>query len=263
MALQNIRINCTRVRVLDLGSRKMPAVLLVHGLGGAIESWSSNVDYLARRAHVVALDLPGFGESDKPRIRYTVAYYRDFLASFIKQLGISSASVVGASLGGQIAAELAIARPRLVDKLVLISPAGALPRSFKASPALKRYVRVTSARSAAEVRKALFAVDNKPVAGSYARTVFERFSKPGAKEAFLSALKESASAPRLGPRLAKIRSPTLLLWGMQDTMIPAKFAEPFMKIRNCRVVLLERCGHRPHAERPELFNDIVSRYLAE
>jgi len=238
-------------------------VILLHGLGGSIESWINNLHSLSRVASVIALDLPGFGQSDKHRISYTISFYRDFLIKFMEHLGLEKASMIGSSLGGHIACELAIARADMVDKLVLVSPAGALPRSFKASPALKRYIKVTSAGSVVEVKRALFAVDKKPVDEYYARVVFERFSEPNAKEAFLSALKGSASAPRLQRRLGLIRSPTLLIWGKEDIMIPARFVEPFMRMKNCRLVMLEHCGHRLHAERPAVFNTLVSGFLKE
>ena len=261
MPLKSVRIDGIRVRTLETG-RGSP-LLLVHGLGGSIDSWTQNIDALSHGARVVALDLPGFGQSDKPLIDYTVEFYRNFLIKFIDRLGFRKTSIVGSSLGGQIAAELAIARHDLVDRLVLVSPAGALPRSFRATPALRRYVKVTTARSPKEVAQALHAVDKKPVDHAYAKQVFERMSQPGAREAFHSALKESKSAPRLGSRLGKIRSPILLLWGKEDIMMPAKFAWPYLRMKNARMVLLERCGHRPHAERPDVFNALVSGFLKE
>ena len=257
----DLQIGGIKIRTRERGNGN-PAILL-HGLGGSIESWTENIEPLSREARVIALDLPGFGESGKPDINYTVDFYRDFLVKFMKRLGLAKSSLIGSSLGAHVACEVAIARPHLVDKLVLVSPAGALPRSFKASPALKRYVKVTSARSLEEVKRALFAVDKKPVDESYARVVFERFSAPYAKEAFFSALKGSASAPRLQRRVGRISSPTLLIWGKDDIMIPVKFAEPFVRMKNCRVVLLEQCGHRPHAERPGIFNALVSGFLKE
>ncbi|HKX81865.1 MAG TPA: alpha/beta fold hydrolase [Nitrososphaera sp.] len=261
MQLEHVRIDGIRVRTMEKG-RGSP-VLLVHGLGGSIDSWRYNIDALSRGARVFALDLPGFGQSDKPLIDYTVEFYRDFMIKFIGRFGLQNTSIVGSSLGGQIAAELAIARPDLVGRLVLVSPAGALPRSFRPTAALKRYVKVTSARSPKEVAQALYAVDKKPVDDAYAEQVFERMSQPGAREAFHSALKESASAPRLGSRLGRISSPTLLLWGKEDIMIPARFAWPYLRMKNSRAVLLERCGHRPHAERPEIFNALVLGFLKE
>ncbi len=253
-----LQIGDIRVRYLDRGTGQ--AAIFVHGLGGSIESWTDNIDGLSKEIRVIALDLPGFGQSDKPRMNYTIKFYRDFLASFIEQLQLR-ATLVGSSLGGQIAAELAIARPDLVQRLVLISPAGALPASFKGSPALKRYVQVTKAKSVEQVKRALFSVDGKPVDDAYARMVFERLSMPGASAAFLSALVGSARASRLNSRLHKIRAPTLLLWGKEDAMIPVKFIDPFVKMKNCRITMLEGCGHRPHVERPALFNRIITDFM--
>jgi len=253
-----LQIGDIRTRYLDRGTGQ--AAILVHGLGGSIESWTNNIEGLSREIRVIALDLPGFGQSDKPKMNYTVKFYRDFLASFIEQLQLR-ATLVGSSLGGQIAAELAIARPDLVQRLVLISPAGALPAFFKGSPALKRYVMVTKARSVEQVKQALFAVDGKPVDDAYARMVFERLSMRGAGDAFLSALAGSARASRLNRRLHKIRAATLLLWGKEDAMIPVKFVDPFMKMKNCRIIMLEGCGHRPHVEKPALFNRIVTDFM--
>ncbi len=255
---QHLQIGDIRVRYLDRGTGQ--TAILVHGLGGSIESWANNIDGLSREIRVIALDLPGFGQSDKPKMSYTMKFYRDFLASFIDQLHLR-ATLVGSSLGGQIAAELAIARPDLVQKLVLISPAGALPASFKGSPALKRYVKVTKAESVEQVKQALFAVDGKPVDDTYARMVLDRLSMPGASDAFLSALMGSARASRLNSRLHKIQAATLLLWGKDDAMIPIKFIDPFVKMKNCRIVMLEGCGHRPHVEKATLFNRIITDFM--
>jgi pimeloyl-ACP methyl ester carboxylesterase len=253
-----LQIGDIRTRYLDRGTGQ--AAILVHGLGGSIESWANNIEGLSREIRAIALDLPGFGQSDKPKMNYIVKFYRDFLASFIEQLQLR-ATLVGSSLGGQIAAELAIARPDLVQRLVLISPAGALPASFRGSPALKRYVKVTKARSVEQVKQALFAVDGRPVDDAYARMVFERLSMPGAGDAFLSALVGSARASRLNSRLHKIRATTLLLWGKEDAMIPIKFVDPFVKMKNCRIIMLEGCGHRPHVEKPTLFNRLVTDFI--
>jgi pimeloyl-ACP methyl ester carboxylesterase len=240
-------------------------VLLVHGLGGSIESWTNNIGALSAQLRVVALDLPGFGYSDKPLMNYTIKFYSSFLARFIDKMQIQKQqlTVVGSSLGGHVAAELALSHPDALSKLVLISPPGALPRSFAGSPALRRYVRVLQARSVNEVKKALYAVDGRPVDDGYAQAVYERLSAPGAKEAFLSALAGSARAPRLNRRLENIKAPAMLMWGKDDIMIPVEYAEPFIKAKNFRVVLLEKCGHRPHADRPDVFNRLVAGFALE
>lgn len=249
------------VRYVDTGGSKN-AVLLLHGLGGSIESWANNIKEMSKSLRVIAVDLPGFGMSDKPKMSYTIKFYQGFVIEFLKSLKLSRASIVGSSLGGHVAAEVAINRPDVVDRLVLISPPGALPSSFKGTPALKKYVRVLDAKTVRQVKQALFAVDRKPVDDNYAQLVYQKMSMPGAKEAFISALKGSAQAPRLTGRLNRIHASTLLLWGKEDIMIPVKFAEPFVKMKNCRIILVENCGHRPHAERPELFNKTVVDFLA-
>jgi pimeloyl-ACP methyl ester carboxylesterase len=92
--------------------------------------------------------------------------------------------------------------------------------------------------------------------------VFEKLAMPDAKEAFMSALKGSASAPRLGKRLPKIKAPTMVLWGKDDLMIPAKYIAPFVDMKNSRIVLLENCGHRPHVDRPAVFNRLIADFVS-
>lgn len=259
--MEYLKVGGISVRYSDSGSGE--PVLLIHGLGGSIESWTNNAGELAKSLRVIAVDLPGFGLSDKPKMSYTIKFYKDFAIEFLKLLKLDQVSIVGSSLGGHIAAEIAISRPNLVKRLVMISPPGALPRSFKGTPALMRYAKVLNARSMQQVKQALFAVDNKPVDDSYAQMVHQKMSMPGAREAFLSALMGSAKAPRLNNRLNRIHAPTLLLWGKEDIMIPVKFAEPFVKMKSCRIVMLERCGHRPHVDRPALFNRLVADFLSE
>ncbi len=259
--MEYLQVGGLSVRYDDVGSGE--AVLLIHGLGGSIESWINNTGELAKSLRVIAVDLPGFGLSDKPNMSYTIKFYWEFITRFVKILKLEKVSMVGSSLGGHVAAEVAINQPELVKRLVMISPPGALPRSFKGTPALMRYSKVISAKSVQQVRKALTAVDNKPVDYSYAQIVYQKMSMPGAREAFLSAFLGSAKAPRLNSRLHKIKAPALLLWGKEDLMIPVRFAEPFVRMKNCRIVMLEGCGHRPHVDRPGLFNKLVVDYLSE
>jgi pimeloyl-ACP methyl ester carboxylesterase len=98
---------------------------------------------------------------------------------------------------------------------------------------------------------------------SYADATFKRLSLPGAKEAFISALKGSAMAPRYNNKLDRIDTHTLLIWGKEDRMIPLRFVRPFMELGESRIFILEKCGHRPHVENPKLFNKIVKDFLIE
>ena len=257
-----LKVDNLLIRYIDTKS-KGKSVLLIHGLGGSIESWINNIDTLsAKQLRVIAVDLPGFGSSDKPQIDYTINFYTKFIAKFINYMKIlSPVSIVGSSLGGHIAAEVAIHYYKIVCKLVLISPAGVLPISFRGTSALLKYTNILKARTVQEVKRALSSVDNNSVDENYAQIVYQKLSMPGAKKAFLSALRGSAHSPRLNRRLHKIKADTLLIWGKEDRMIPVKFIEPFIKMKNCRLMLLENCGHRPHIDKPEFFNNTIADFI--
>lgn len=260
--LKFTRVNNIRVRYLERNEGGIP-LLLLHGLGGSIESWTNNVSFLSTKFRVIALDLPGFGLSDKPKLSYSINFYVSFIEAFIKRIKISNLFLVGSSLGGHVAVEFTLRNRKIVDKLVLISPAGSLPKSFKGTKELKRYIRIVNAKSSRDVSRILTSIDNSMVNSSYADAIYKRLSLPGAKEAFISALKGSANAPRYNNKLERIEADTLLIWGKEDRMIPLRFIRPFMEKGKSRIIILEKCGHRPHVENPKLFNKVVKDFLLE
>ena len=189
-----ITIGNLRIRYVDknVGGRTL---LLVHGLGGSLESWTNNIQYLSSRFRVIALDLPGFGLSDKPRIDYTIKFYVSFLRKFVKKLNLASLVLIGSSLGGHIAVEFTLKNMKLVQKMILVSPAGSPPKSFRGTSVSKRYFGIIRAESSNEVKKILSSIDNSTIEDTHVETVFRQLSLPGARHAFNSALKGSAMAP--------------------------------------------------------------------
>lgn len=250
------------IRYTDKNQKGFP-LFLIHGLGGSIESWSNNIEYLSNKFRVIALDLPGFGLSDKPNVSYTINFYVKFLEKFIKKLKITHLFLIGSSLGGHIAVEFTIKNQKIVDKLILISPVGSLPKSFKGTSALKKYFKIVEAKSLNDIYRILTSIDKSKVDRSYAKIIYNRLSLPGARDAFISALKGSANAPRYNNKLAKINTNMLLIWGKEDKMIPLKYIRPFMGHRKSRIIIIENCGHRPHIENPKLFNKVVKHFLME
>jgi 2-hydroxy-6-oxonona-2,4-dienedioate hydrolase len=147
-----VRINGINIRYIDQNQNREP-VLFIHGLGGSIESWNYNIGPMSsRNLRIVALDLPGFGLSDSPKIKYSTNFYSDCVAKFLQTIGLDRDISIISSLGGQIGAEMAIKNNVPVTKLVLISAAGVPPKSFKGTPSLHRYLSILQAKSFEEVK---------------------------------------------------------------------------------------------------------------
>jgi pimeloyl-ACP methyl ester carboxylesterase len=252
-----------RFRYQDNAKIGSKTLLFLHGLGGSIESWVNNVDNLYSKYRTIVFDLPGFGLSDKPNRNYTIGFFSSFVLHAIQELGVGlPINVIGSSLGGQIAANIAITSPHIVTKLILISPAGFTPRSFLSSHGLRKYAGISDATSRLQVKKALSqTAKTEDTMDKDADVVLKRMAMPGAKNAFASSLKYSTSARRINAN--RIKSHTLVIWGKEDRIIPVRFVIPFMTMKNCRLLLLEDCGHRPHAEKPILINRIIKSFIEE
>ena len=100
------------------------SVILIHGIGCYIEMWENNINVLSQNHRVYAIDLAGFGYSNKPAVPYSFPYFTQFVVDFMKTLNIERASLIGNSMGGGISLQIAIQFPDKVDKLVLVDSAG-------------------------------------------------------------------------------------------------------------------------------------------
>ena len=235
-------------------------LLLIHGLGASAERWEHVIPQFAKNYRVLVPDLIGFGLSDKPIVDYTTDYLSDFIRKFLKKLNIDSVSIIGSSLGGQIGAEFTYQNNSMVEKLVLISPSGIMKHS---TPALDAYVMAalypsdSSASNAFQIMSGSKNIDKKTIKG-----FVRRMKLPNAKMAFMSTLLGLKDAEIISEKLVSIKSPTLIIWGENDPIIPIKYAQSFVsEIDDCRFVKMENCGHTPYVEAPDKFYKIVSDFL--
>ncbi len=257
--------------MIELGEG--PPLLFVHGLSGSWQNWLENIPVLAGSHRVIAVDLPGFGHSPMPRERITIAGYARTLDGLLEQLSIDSAMVVGNSMGGFIGAELAIAFPERVRRLVLVSAAGISTASRGAYvPLARRLERVTGVTAAwlasrsdlvarrARLRQATLSVvvaHPARLPGPLAAEQLRGAGKPG----FLQAFAAIATYP-LRERLVKIACPTLIVWGRKDRLITVRDAEVFGElIEDSRVVIFPDTGHLAMLERPAAFNALLEEFL--
>ena len=254
------------------------ALVFVHGLGGSWPNWLEQLPVFARERRVIAMDLPGFGHSPMPAQPISISGYARLLDRLLDRLGIDAAAVVGNSMGGFISAELAIAFPARVERLVLVSAAGISTYDYRpgvrALPSMRRAQRVLEATGAwvasksdavarrARLREALLSVvvrhpDRLPAA--LAAEQLRGAGKPGFLPALASIFEYDFRA-----RLPEIACPTLIVWGARDRLVPVRDADEFARlIPNSRKVIFADTGHMSMLERPAAFNALLEDFLAE
>lgn len=270
-----VKINGIKTRYWAAGD-KGPAILLVHGLGGFIENWVYNIGPLAKSHRVYAMDLPGFGLSDKTPLTRDLKVLVRFIADFMEAFSIEKASLIGNSLGGGLVLQFAIDYPDKVDKLVLVDNAGmgrGVIADFKlCSLPLIGELSVRTSRKGTAVLWRKIVYDSSLVTPELVDLSFRLASQPGAKKALLAALRAGIDifgqrgdlVRQLLDSLKNIKKPVLVTWGDRDRIIPVAHARTAVeKIAGARLELFDRCGHMPQLEYPEKFNRLVLAFLAE
>ena len=251
-------------------------VVFIHGLGSSAERWLDIPDALSLYFHTIAIDLPGFGGSDKPSdIEYTIEAFSDIVRQFLDKVAMSEhgpenykkLTLIGHSLGGYIALKIAAAdHSNLLDKLVLIDSSGNLQRP---TPLLEQYLNAAKNPSKEKVRNIFEQMVANPllISDALVQGFIDRINNPYSKHAFESALRHSANTQIGSENLNKIDQkgiPTLIVWGIYDKVIPASHSEIFKNaIKDSTVILIPRAGHAPFTEKPALVCEYLHRFLAD
>ncbi len=266
------------VNVCEFGPVDGPAIVWVHGLSGCWQNWLENLPPLADAGYrCVALDLPGFGVSPMPREEITISGYGAIVDELMDVLGIRAACLVGNSMGGFVAAEVAIRFPARAERLVLISAAGLSIeelRNDRQMAMLRRLDFVITAYSGwfasksdlvarrERLRRAAFSVVAAHPEQLPAPLVEENLRGSG-KPGFVPAVEALTTYP-IRERLTDIGCPTLVVWGTKDRLVPVKDAHEFERlIPDARKVIYEDTGHVAMLERPAAFNALLTGFLRE
>jgi pimeloyl-ACP methyl ester carboxylesterase len=269
LQIHDVRVGRHRISNLTMGHG--PDVMLLHGLGGTRASLFQTASTLSQRYRVHVPDLPGFGSSSKPaRGGYNARWFAETMFGLMDELGISRTHVVGNSMGGRIAIEMALQSPERIGGLGLLCPAvawirrgfhplvrllrpefGLLPHGFSRSMVANQFWSMFADRDAVD-----------PAVGELMVDEFRRiYQSAGARFAFLSSARNiylEAPFGRTGfyPRLSGLQRPALFVWGDQDCLIPAGFSRHVREwLPAAEQVTLEQCGHVPQVERPEETNE--------
>lgn len=252
---------------LEAGERGAPPVVLLHGLGATCASFLPTLWDLSRDHHVIAVDLPGFGESDKPVRRLHAPYYASWLVAFLDALAIDRAHLVGNSMGGRVALETGLRFPSRVRKLGLLAPSLAW-RRYRMAAGLVRLLRPEIALLplpmlhvlAVRVLRLLFAVPGRvsDAAMNAAADEFVRlFATPRGRVAVFHAAREIyLDKPEGGDgfwsRLPSLSVPALFIFGDRDRLVPRAFVRHVRRaVPTAIVEVFESCGHVPQFELPE------------
>ncbi|HEX5921341.1 MAG TPA: alpha/beta hydrolase [Nitrososphaeraceae archaeon] len=261
--VKKIQIHGNNIRYLDydnFSSKKSENLVLLHGIGASAGRWSNVIPFLYKHFRVIVPDIIGFGYSDKPTVEYTMPFFVKFLEDFLNSLGIKKTSMGGSSFGGLVAAEFAIKNTSMVNKLILVSPAGTMKISTKT---LEEYILAALYPTHDNVWRAFInmAFDPRTVTEQTIEDFIDRMKLPNAKYAFMSTMMGIRNTTNLSSRLNKILSPTIIVWGEQDEMIPMKYAEVYRNIPNSNLKVIPKCGHTPFTEKPEVFSKIAIDFL--
>jgi pimeloyl-ACP methyl ester carboxylesterase len=262
-----------RLSTLEAGTG--PPVLAIHGLGGTKGSFVLTVAALADRFRVVAVDLPGFGDSDKPiGAAYDPGFFADAMIDLLDALELDRADIIGNSLGGRVALEVALRSPERVGRVALLAPSLAWRRPRRWAPAL-RLVRPELGLVQLAPRALVQAVVHRLIPGAdegwTAAGVDEflrAYQTPAGRAAFYAAARHIyLEAPHgddgFWPRLRDLQPDVLFIWGRHDTLVPIAFARHVAEaLPHARHVELD-CGHVPQMERPQQTHKAVAAFLAE
>ena len=252
---RQVQVGEFNVHYYEGGPQGAETILMIHGFGADKGNWLRFSRPLTARYHVVALDLPGFGDSSKPEASYDVGTQVERLNAFAKAIGLHKLHLIGNSMGGHIAALYAARHPEEVLSVALLNNAGV--NAPQASELFKRLDRgdanpllVRNADDFSNMLDLLF-VEKPPLPGSLKQYLAERaMASHDFNQKIFNQLRERYIP--LETELAKIQVPTLLLWGDQDKILDVssiKVMQPLLK--QPTIVIMQACGHLPMIERPE------------
>ena len=268
--LRDEHLSHGRVRLAELGAG--PPLLLLHGLGGNWQSWLANLPALSLHHRVIAVDLPGFGESEAFSGSVTMERYADSVVDLLDRLGIDRATFVGNSMGGLITIEAAVRHPERIAGAILAC-SGGIPLTDRRHRlvllplfrAINRLLRPSMVRR--------WALDHSWTRHALASGVVHRPRQvpPGLLSEALSGLGAPGCVPVLEaglgydarPRAPHVSCPTLVLWGREDRLLPLRMGrELHGLIPGSRLVVWDATGHCPMLEAPARFDELVATFVA-
>lgn len=255
-------------------------IVFLHGggLDNAMLSWKEVIELMGNQYDIYAIDMLGYGESDKPDIVYSIPMYVEFLYDMLQKLNIEKTHLVGLSMGGGISIGFSLKFPQMVDKLILIGSVGLYDRmpfhtvcrwyvnswlnskSYEWLGKNKKLVRW-------DISSALIG-DEKKVSDELVATIYNLLHEPDINKPFESfqryELGKKKMTTDLTSHLSELKMPVLIVNGEKDSGVPVKSAAAASKIiKNSQLYIMKGCRHWAQKERPEEFAQILGTFLLE
>ncbi|MCH8568776.1 MAG: alpha/beta hydrolase [Balneolales bacterium] len=265
-----------RIAYIDEGSGEH-TLLLVHGLASNAGFWRYNIEELSRHARVIAIDLPGYGKSEKGDFPYGMRFWAETIRELIEELNLQNVVYMGHSMGGQIGMTLALEHPESINELILAAPAGIESFSPGAGDWLASVFTMEGVKRTPEpqIRENL-SINFYRWNTKWEWMVEERVRMAKAREMdeFAYTVVQSIRAMLDEPtthRLPYISVPVLIVYGQYDGLIPNRFLNPgfpaavfqkgHSKIAHSTLIEIPRAGHMLMIEKPEVFNASIIQYI--
>ena len=236
-------------------------VIFLHGAGAGAVTWYPTIATVSEKFKVIVPDIIGYGESDKPNEPYDRPFFSKWLKSFLEELKISKAHIIGLSQGGAIALQFTIDNPDIVDKLILVDSAGLGAKiSFWALLGTIWMNNFPSFQSNRFNSKFILhkPTNRDPNHSLYSIAVLK---EKGGKNAFRQG--RGAAVTKIAIELLKqIKNETLIIWGENDKLFPIEYGQMATKfISNSKFHPIQHAGHLPHMDHPEIFNKTLMDFL--
>jgi pimeloyl-ACP methyl ester carboxylesterase len=273
---QFVTIGGFRLYYREAGPKDAPVLVLLHGFGANTTSWDAVIPRLRDDYRLIVPDLIGFGYSARSTARvFTMRRWAAHVAGLLDHLGVATATLVGNSMGGGVALQFAWDYPERAERLVLVDAvAGYDGRGGSPAPLLGEVLRRTPLgpmllawgfEDEARFRKALEFMYHDP--SRLQPETLAGYLAPRRVRGSVDGILAMAATPPdtdLPNAVPSIWTPTLILWGRDDRLVPPRFAEMLARdLPNHRLVWIDECGHLPQEEQPEAFVAALRAFLSE
>lgn len=255
-------------------------LIFIHGLSSYVRAWERTIPDLRKSARCIALDLPGYGKSSKGAYPATMDFYADVVLQLIQRLKLKNVTLVGHSMGGQIAVTAALKSPAVVNKLVLVSPAGFETFTEPEKEQLRNFYTVASIEKTPEAQVRMnFKYNFFQMPPEVERWITERLAMMKCEDfhKYAQTVVNSMAAMLDGPifdRLPQVKQPTLVVFGADDFLIPNRALHPTLttaavaaagtsKLPHAEQLILPQAGHFAHYEKAPEFNQRVRAFIGK